>query len=160
MVQPSLDLDMNMYSRHFSEPMTTGSEMMPTIPMLPSETSPFPAENSPLMMEAEKSVAMELAISSVDELVKMCHAGEPLWVCVNASRKEVLNLEEHSRIFPWPLNNMKHQSSEFRSEASRGSAVVIMNAITLVDAFLDAVSVNMTPKFRVLLSINSSAKLF
>jgi len=51
----------------------------------------------------------------------------------------VLNFEEHARIFRWPLN-LKQNSNESRTEASRDTAVVIMNSITLVDAFLDAVS--------------------
>ncbi|MBA0609736.1 hypothetical protein Godav_021748 [Gossypium davidsonii] len=40
-------------------------------------------------------------------------------------------------MFHWPLN-LKQRSSEFRTEASRDSSVVIMNSITLVDAFVDA----------------------
>ncbi|KAF2308742.1 hypothetical protein GH714_015155 [Hevea brasiliensis] len=40
-------------------------------------------------------------------------------------------------MFPWPLN-LKQHSNESRNEATRDSAVVIMNSITLVDAFLDA----------------------
>lgn len=136
MIPPSLDLDMNIYSRHFAEPMATCTDMMP-MPMLP-ETSAFP-ETGLILMEEEKSIAMELAISSMNELIKMCHANEPLWVRSNENGKEVLNLEEHARMFPWPLN-IKQHSSEFRTEASRDTAVVIMNSITLVDTFLDAVS--------------------
>ncbi|KAJ4728594.1 Homeobox-leucine zipper family protein [Melia azedarach] len=134
MIPPSLDLDMNIYSRHFAEPMATCTDMMP-MPMLP-ETSAFP-ETGLILMEEEKSIAMELAISSMNELIKMCHANEPLWVRSNENGKEVLNLEEHARMFPWPLN-IKQHSSEFRTEASRDTAVVIMNSITLVDTFLDA----------------------
>ncbi|OMO93347.1 hypothetical protein COLO4_16955 [Corchorus olitorius] len=132
---PSLDLDMNIYPRHFTEPMASCAEFMP-MPMLPAETGSFP-ENNLIIVEEEKNVAMELAMSSMDELVKMCRVNEPLWIRSNENGKELLNLEEHARMFPWPLN-LKQRSSELRTEASRDSTVVIMNSVTLVDAFLDA----------------------
>lgn len=136
LIPPSLDLDMNIYSRHFSEPITTSTDMMP-MQMLP-DTSNFP-ESGLVLMEEEKSIAMELAISSMDELVKMCRLNEPLWIHNSENGKQFLNLDEHARMFAWPLNFKQH-STELRTEATRDSAVVIMNSITLVDAFLDAVS--------------------
>ncbi|XP_044465562.1 homeobox-leucine zipper protein HDG5-like isoform X2 [Mangifera indica] len=134
LIPPSLDLDMNIYSRHFSEPITTSTDMMP-MQMLP-DTSNFP-ESGLVLMEEEKSIAMELAISSMDELVKMCRLNEPLWIHNSENGKQFLNLDEHARMFAWPLNFKQH-STELRTEATRDSAVVIMNSITLVDAFLDA----------------------
>jgi hypothetical protein len=136
LMHPSLDLDMNMYSRHFPDPMASCTDMIP-VPMLPPETSHFPEGG--LLMEEEKSIALELAVSSLDELVKMCQGTEPLWIQNNENGREVLNLKEHARMFPWPLN-LKQNSNDLRTEATRDSAVVIMNSITLVDAFLDAVS--------------------
>ncbi|KAB5564254.1 hypothetical protein DKX38_004308 [Salix brachista] len=135
-VPPSLDLDMNIYSRPFPEYLGTCTDMMPmSVPML-QEPSSFP-EAGVVLMEEGKGLAMELAMSSMDELVKMCHANEPLWIRNIENGKEVLNLEEHGRMFPWP-SNLKQNSSETRTEATRDCAVVIMNSITLVDAFLDA----------------------
>ena len=136
LMAPSLDLDMNIYPRHFADPnIPPCTEMIP-VPMLPPEASQFPEGG--LLMEDEKSLALELAASSMAELVKMCHANEPLWIRSCEIEREVLNFEEHARMFPWPLN-LKHRS-ELRTEASRDTAVVIMNSVTLVDAFLDAVS--------------------
>lgn len=148
LLAPSLDLDMNIYSRHFSDPMSVSctTEMIP-VPMLPPppppETSPFP-ETGLLLLEEEKSLALELAVSSMNELIKMCQANEPLWIrninnADNIVEREILNFEEHARLFQWPLNNLKTHSSDLRTEATRDSAVVIMNSVTLVDAFLDAV---------------------
>ena len=91
------------------------------------------------MSEEEKSIALQFAISSVDELVKMCQLVEPLWIQNSETGKEDLNVEEYGRMFPWPMN-LKEHPSEFRTEATRDSAVVIMNSINLVDAFLDSVS--------------------
>ncbi|KAK5847354.1 homeobox-leucine zipper protein HDG5-like isoform X2 [Gossypium arboreum] len=128
LMPPSLELDMNIYPRQFLEPMP---------PPILSETPSYPDNNNLILMEEEKTIAMELAMSATDELVKMCRTNEPLWVRNNETGKEVLNLDEHSRLFHWPLN-LKQRSSEFRTEASRDSSVVIMNSITLVDAFVDA----------------------
>ncbi|XP_015897558.3 homeobox-leucine zipper protein ROC3 [Ziziphus jujuba] len=136
LMPPSLDLDMDIYSRHFSDPMGSCSDMVP-VPMLPPEANSHFPETTGQLMEEEKSLALDLAMSSMDELIKMCQSSQPLWIRNNENGREVLNLEEHARMFPWPLN-LKQHSSEFRTEASRDSAVVIMNSITLVDAFLDA----------------------
>jgi hypothetical protein len=113
--------------------------------MLP-EPSSFPEAGIVLMEEGE-GLAMGLALSSMDELVKMCNANEPLWITNNENGKEVLNLEEHARMFPWP-SNLKQNSSDMRTEATRDCAVVIMNSINLVDAFLDAVSPSISEELR------------
>ncbi|KAJ6308449.1 hypothetical protein OIU76_018103 [Salix suchowensis] len=134
-VPPSLDLDMSIYSRPFPESLGTCTDTVP-MPMFP-EPSSFP-EAGMVLMEEGKGFAMGLALSSMDELVKMCHAMEPLWIKNNENGKEVLNLEEHARIFPWPSNRKQNSSAVMKTEATRDCAVVIMNSINLVDAFLDA----------------------
>ncbi|KAL2348904.1 hypothetical protein Fmac_002904 [Flemingia macrophylla] len=98
-------------------------------------TPASPFAESGVLMEEEKSLALDLAASSMAELVKMCQTNEPLWIRSSQSERDVLNIEEHARMFPWP-QNLKHRS-ELRTEATRDSAVVIMNSVTLVDAFLD-----------------------
>ncbi|XP_019423575.1 PREDICTED: homeobox-leucine zipper protein HDG5-like isoform X2 [Lupinus angustifolius] len=133
LMDQSLDLDMCIYPRHFTDPIPC-TQMIP-VPMLPPpEASSFP--EGCLLMEEEKSLALDLAASSMDELVRMCQTHEPLWIRNSENVMEVLNFEEHARMFPWPLN-LQHRS-EVRREASRDSAVIIMNSVTLVDAFLDA----------------------
>ncbi|GMI63883.1 homeobox-7, HOMEODOMAIN GLABROUS 5 [Hibiscus trionum] len=127
LMPPSLDLDMNIYPRQFPE------HIAPTL----AETASFTENDNLILLDEEKTIAMELAMSAVDELVKMCRVNEPLWIRNNENSKEILNLEEHAKVFQWPLN-LEQRSSELRTEASRDSAVVIMNSITLVDAFLDA----------------------
>lgn len=122
------------FPRKFEENMGSCGEMVP---------SPFMAENpqfagGPFVGEEEKPLAMDLAMSCMDELLKMCRSGEPLWVRGNNGR-EMMNGDEYSRLFPWPLGVNKPPSSDIRMEATRASAVVIMNSITLVDAFLEAV---------------------
>ena len=154
---PSLDLDMNIYSRHFQEPMPNCPELM-RMTLLP-DTAQFPeGGGGPIILDEERSLAMDLAMSSVDELVKMCHANEPLWVCNSSNLMDVLNLEEYTRMFPWPLvDPLKQHYNELRTEATRDTALVIMNSINLVDAFLDAVSLLFeTRKFIILILSTSS----
>ncbi|XP_049936922.1 homeobox-leucine zipper protein ROC3-like isoform X2 [Nymphaea colorata] len=130
-VQPSLDLDMGVYARHFQESMASPSEMV----------APMPMPESPAigLLESEKAVAVELAITATDHLVRMSQCGEPLWLRLGEGdqEREVLNLEEHSRNFPWPIG-LRQRLGNYRTEASRDSALVIMNAVSLVSAFLDA----------------------
>ncbi|XP_062073524.1 homeobox-leucine zipper protein HDG5 [Humulus lupulus] len=134
LMPPSLDLDMSIYSRHFPDHMAAGADhnIVP-VPMMPQE--PFP--DNGLLLEEEKSLAIELAMSSVDELVKMCQSGSPLWVRKSENGREVLNVEEHARMFPWAMNLKQNDSSDFKTEATRHTDVVIMNSITLVDSFVD-----------------------
>ncbi|XP_042503933.1 homeobox-leucine zipper protein ROC3 [Macadamia integrifolia] len=135
MLLPSLDLEMGIYNRSFHDSMGNCNEMVPVTPSLLPEI-PHIAGGG-LIMEHEKPLALELAMTAANELVKMCQAGEPLWGRNSNDVKEVLNLEEHVKMFPWP-NGFKRQQNEMRTEASRGSALVIMNSITLVESFLDA----------------------
>ncbi|KAK1286470.1 Homeobox-leucine zipper protein ROC3 [Acorus calamus] len=130
---PSLDLDMGMYSRHFNDPMGD------VISALPPPPPPMPDSSYPtfLIMDQEKHLALELAMTAMDELVRMCHMNEPLWT--RSGDEEVLDLEEHAKMFPpWPMDLKPVNHDEFRTEATRDSALVIMNSITLVDAFMDA----------------------
>ncbi|KAI3501570.1 hypothetical protein L1887_29450 [Cichorium endivia] len=134
----NLDLDMNMYPRAYDqEVMQNCSEMLQINPLLASEGPNFAAANGLIIMDDEKPLAIQFALSFMDEVVKMCRLGDALWTRVNNSGKEVLNLDEHAKMFPC-LISQKNDSNEFRYEATRASSVVIINSITLVDAFLDA----------------------
>lgn len=136
----TLDLDMSVYPRKFQEDHIITScppdQNMIPLPFMP-ENSHFPG--SILILEEEKNLALDMALSSMDELKKMCCTGEPLWTrSPEAGRQLVLNVEEYARMFSWSVENMKQEHREFRTEATKDTAVVIMNSITLVDAFLDA----------------------
>lgn len=137
---PSLDLDIGSYPRKFDHDHLSNcpTDMIP-LPFMP-ENSHFPAQTL-MILDEEKSLALDLAASSMDELVKLCHTGEPLWIRAADTGKEVLNLEEYARMFSWSVNSLKQNSAECNIEATRDAAVVIMNSINLVDAFMDAVSI-------------------
>lgn len=153
----SLELDKDIYSsrqQYNQDPaiVSTCSELMPAILILPLDGQQPAAPNQPpeggdgggsiaLVEEQKYSLALDLAISSIDELVKMCHSTEPLWIRSNdkyGSPVELLDFEEHERLFPCHYSKLCSAESGIK-EASRDSAVIIMNSITLVDAFLDAV---------------------
>ncbi|KAK4486537.1 hypothetical protein RD792_009221 [Penstemon davidsonii] len=142
LLPPSLDLDIAPYPRKFEQEhihMNCPSDMIPALPFMPENSHLIPGPHVLLIMDEEKALAADLAMSSMDELVKMSHTGEPLWIRASDTAKEVLNIEEYTRMFSnWSVSAMKGAESTLRIEASRDTAVVIMNSITLVDAFLDA----------------------
>ncbi|KAJ0989926.1 hypothetical protein J5N97_008282 [Dioscorea zingiberensis] len=138
---PSLDLDMGIYSRHFHEPvsvsvaaMSSCSDIIPG-PSMPDNIPQF--AGGMIIMEQDKAVAIDLALTARDHLYRMCQTNEPLWVR-RRDGIEVMDVEEHRKMFPWPVDVKHEQNLDFRTEATRDSALVIMNSITLVDAFLDA----------------------
>ncbi|KAG7532425.1 START domain [Arabidopsis thaliana x Arabidopsis arenosa] len=141
--QPSLELDMSVYAGNFPEQSCTDMMMLP-----PQDTACFFADqtvnnnnSNMLLADEEKVIAMEFAVSCVQELTKMCDTEEPLWIKKKSDKigGEILclNEEEYMRLFPWPMENHNNKG-DFHREASKANAVVIMNSITLVDAFLNA----------------------
>lgn len=138
LLAPSLDLDMGVYSRHFNEspPFEMISVAAPLSEDL-QQHSPF--AGGLMVLDQDKPLVLDLAMTAADHLVRMCNAGAPLWVR-KVGNVEVLDLEEHAKGFSWPMELRQPNGGESRTEASRDSAMVIMNSITLVDAFLDAVS--------------------
>ncbi|KDP20783.1 hypothetical protein JCGZ_21254 [Jatropha curcas] len=84
--------------------------------------------------EAEKPMIVELAVAAMEELMRMAQAGEPLWVPGENSTSEVLNEDEYLRAFP---RGIGPRPLGLRSEASRDSAVIIMNHINLVEILMD-----------------------
>ncbi|GAA0175340.1 homeodomain transcription factor [Lithospermum erythrorhizon] len=85
--------------------------------------------------EADKPIIIELAVAAMEELIMLSNAGEPMWIFNGDNGNFMtLNEDEYMKTFnrgtePKPLN--------FKSEASRASAVVIMNHLNLVKMFMD-----------------------
>jgi hypothetical protein len=153
---PPLDLDMNVYARHFTDQSSVmgcgdliQSVLAPQqqIPVGGAEhhaTSSFMGAAIGPVQEQDRQLVLDLAATAADTLAKMCRAGEPLWLRRRGASSEVMVADEHARMFSWPVDGGQQGSASTgaaaRTEGSRDSAVVIMNSITLVDAFLDAVS--------------------
>ncbi|CAN7009130.1 unnamed protein product [Brassica rapa subsp. trilocularis] len=83
--------------------------------------------------ESDKPMIIELAVAAMEELVRMAQVGDPLWVSTDNSN-EILNEEDYFRTFP---RGIGPKPLGLRSEASRESAVVIMNHINLVEILMD-----------------------
>ncbi|KAD5802732.1 hypothetical protein E3N88_14092 [Mikania micrantha] len=86
---------------------------------------------------ADKLIIIELVDAAMEELIRMAQAGEPLWVPSSDNSSEILTEDEYTRMFP---HGMGPKKLGLKSEASRESAVVIMNHITLVELLMDVMS--------------------
>ncbi|KAM0047352.1 putative transcription factor & lipid binding HD-SAD family [Helianthus debilis subsp. tardiflorus] len=86
-------------------------------------------------MQYEKGMFLELAMSAMDELMKLGQINSPLWIGNMEGGGEVLDLDEYLRTFPLCLGMKPHG---YVSEATRASGVVMINSLALVEALLDA----------------------
>ncbi|PIM98079.1 hypothetical protein CDL12_29443 [Handroanthus impetiginosus] len=84
--------------------------------------------------DADKPMIIELAVAAMEELISMVQTGEPLWISSSDNSDEVLSEEEYVRTFP---RGIGPKPLGLKSEASRESAVVIMNHINLVAILMD-----------------------
>lgn len=159
-----LDLDMSVYSRHFADHQQHGGgamadhHLMTSVPQLQMAdhghqhhgVSAVSSYMAPVVVqEQDRQLVLDLAATAAEHLARMCRAGDPLWARrVAGASGEVMDAAEHARVFSWPVvdagNKQQQQgdlaaaSAALRTEGTRDGAVVIMNSITLVDAFLDA----------------------
>ena len=88
----------------------------------------------------ERSMYLELALASMDELVKMAQTDEPLWIRNWEGGREMLNYDEYLRIFNNPCNGPRPNG--LVTEASRESGMVIINSLALVETLMDSVSLH------------------
>ncbi|CAL0332097.1 unnamed protein product [Lupinus luteus] len=87
----------------------------------------------PVPSDADKPMIVELAVAAMEELTRLAQATHPLWV-PNDYLTEILNENEYLRTFP---RGIAPKTLGLRSEASRESAVVIMNHTNLVQILMD-----------------------
>ncbi|KAJ4975091.1 hypothetical protein NE237_000197 [Protea cynaroides] len=116
----SLDSGVGNYGVH-----STGGEIYGAGDLLRSITTPI---------EADKPMIIELAVAAMEELIRMAQLGEPLWISGFDSTTEILCEEEYIRTFP---RGIGPKPFGLKSEASRETAVVIMNHINLVEMLMD-----------------------
>ncbi|CAH1448326.1 unnamed protein product [Lactuca virosa] len=120
---PSRSLDLPVPS--FSPQQGMVGEMFGTNDLLRSMAGPT---------EAEKPIIIELAVTAMEELVRMAQVCEPLWVPTSNNSHEILSEDEYMRSFP---RGIGPKLMGLKSEASRESMVVIMNHMTLVEILMD-----------------------
>ncbi|KAH0436330.1 hypothetical protein IEQ34_026434 [Dendrobium chrysotoxum] len=85
--------------------------------------------------EIDKPMVIELAVAAMEELIRMAQLGEPLWTPGLDGATETLNEEEYMHNFP---RGIGPNPFGLKSEASRETAVVIMNHVNLVEILMDA----------------------
>ncbi|XP_010267735.1 PREDICTED: homeobox-leucine zipper protein HDG2-like isoform X2 [Nelumbo nucifera] len=85
-------------------------------------------------IEADKPMIIELAVAAMEELIRMAQLGEPLWVPSMDNSTEILSEDEYIRTFP---RGIGPKPSTFKTEASRETAIVIINHVNLVEMLMD-----------------------
>ncbi|KAK7308817.1 hypothetical protein RJT34_05075 [Clitoria ternatea] len=90
----------------------------------------------PASADSDKLLIVELAVAAMEELTKLAHVGDPLWVPTN-NHTQTLNEDEYKRTFPIGIGP---KPIGLRSEASRESIVVFMNHLKLVDILMAVMS--------------------
>uniref|UniRef100_A0A1J3F9G5 Homeobox-leucine zipper protein ANTHOCYANINLESS 2 n=1 Tax=Noccaea caerulescens TaxID=107243 RepID=A0A1J3F9G5_NOCCA len=80
----------------------------------------------------QRSVLLELALTAMDELVKLAQSEEPLWVKSLDGERDELNQEEYMRTFS------STKPTGLATEASRTSGMVIINSLALVETLMDS----------------------
>nr|VDD07325.1 unnamed protein product [Brassica rapa] len=115
---PSLDFD-----------LIPGSGSSMAVPTLPSQPNL-------VLSDIDKSVMTNVAVTAMEELIRLTQTNEPLWI-KNDGARDVLNLESYENMFP-RASSRGGKNHNVRVEASRSSGIVFINAITLVDMLMDS----------------------
>ncbi|XP_052206592.1 homeobox-leucine zipper protein HDG2-like isoform X2 [Diospyros lotus] len=84
--------------------------------------------------KAEKQTVAELAVAAMEELTRLAKTTNPLWIANMDTGCYMLNKEEYFAAFP---RGIGPRPLGFRTEASRETAVVRMNHLSLVELFMD-----------------------
>eukprot|EP00250_Pteridium_aquilinum_P014469 c22012_g1_i1 orf=96-2435(+) len=88
------------------------------------------------LTDLEKPIVVDLAVAALDELLRMFHSDEPLWIKGGTDGStEILSTDEYFQQFP---AGMGPRPFGLKSEASRDNGLVITNGATLVEALMDA----------------------
>ncbi|MCO5573791.1 hypothetical protein L7F22_027565 [Adiantum nelumboides] len=85
----------------------------------------------------EKNMITELAVVAMEEFMKMVHASQPLWVPapeLGCETRETLDFSEYLNQFP---RGIGPKPEGYRSEATREMGVVVADAHSIVESFLD-----------------------
>nr|AAL11548.1 At1g17920/F2H15_22 [Arabidopsis thaliana]AAN46804.1 At1g17920/F2H15_22 [Arabidopsis thaliana] len=116
---PSLDFD-----------LLPGSCSSMSVPSLPSQPNL-------VLSEMDKSLMTNIAVTAMEELLRLLQTNEPLWIKTDGCR-DVLNLENYENMFT-RSSTSGGKKNNLGMEASRSSGVVFTNAITLVDMLMNSV---------------------
>ncbi|KAL2967404.1 hypothetical protein AAZX31_16G173800 [Glycine max] len=87
-------------------------------------------------IQLERSMLLDLALSAMNELIKMAQPDTSLWIKSSDGRNEVLNHDEYARLFS-PYIGSK-PAAGYVTEATRGTGVVSASSLGLVEILMDA----------------------
>ncbi|XP_027359024.1 homeobox-leucine zipper protein ANTHOCYANINLESS 2-like [Abrus precatorius] len=85
-------------------------------------------------VQIERSMLLDLALTAMDELIKLAQPDTPLWIKSPDGRNEVLNHEEYARTFS-PYHGPK--PTGYVTEATRETGIVLVNSLALVETLMD-----------------------
>ena len=88
--------------------------------------------------EMERAFMGDSAARAFDELIRLLRTDGPLWT-TSCSEGFVLHRNAYERMFLGRSSYLRSASSNARFESSKHSGMVAMNAMQLVDMFLDSV---------------------
>ncbi len=87
------------------------------------------------LTEAEKPMVVELAVTAMEELLRMAQADKPLWMPGPDGGKEQLNYDEYVHQFPRGIGLRPHG---LQTEATRETGMVMNNGVSLVEMLMDS----------------------
>lgn len=119
-------------------------------PLLPNTTFCFPLKiysqaiaektnktrNMADIAQRKKKLAM--ALIGLDELIKKCQIGEPLWLTRPDGSTTVLNEDEYVRRFP--VGIFDPRPSRYMSEGSRATSVILACPPNIIQILMNVVS--------------------
>nr|XP_031247246.1 homeobox-leucine zipper protein ROC8-like [Pistacia vera] len=85
--------------------------------------------------DVEKTIMVETATNGMDELIRLLRIDEPLWNKCLTDGTYVINRDSYEKIC---IRASHFNSSSARFESSKDSRIVNMNAMQLIDNFLDS----------------------
>ncbi|KAL3509758.1 hypothetical protein ACH5RR_029159 [Cinchona calisaya] len=84
--------------------------------------------------EFDKSMILEIAVSAIEEVIKMSEMDLPLWIQTMDNRKYVLNEDAYYHMFPRAIGL---KLACFKTEASRDTDIIMMHHMNLIEVFMD-----------------------
>ncbi|CAN8292744.1 unnamed protein product [Cochlearia groenlandica] len=96
----------------------------------------LPSQQNFAFSDMDKSLMTNVAVASMEELLRLIQTDEPLWIKTDGCR-DVLDLESYENMF---TRSSSHggKNRNLRIEASRSSCVVFINSVMLVDMLMDS----------------------
>ncbi len=89
------------------------------------------------LTEAEKPLVVDLAVKTMEELLRMAQADQHLWMPIDSVNKELLNYKEYTLQFPRGIGFTRPHTG-LKTEATRETGPVMSNAVSLVETLMDS----------------------